>query len=163
MKKTNSLLLALFLVNIALIAEGQQEERREPKGRTPIKSNNVVEATLTGVLEMENDKIFLVLESGEKYAIAPNQSGGPGEEGGSRGDGPPPGGQGSSPGNSDSGSDKMGPPQGEGSDQFAEFMGLEAVIQGRILDAPAHDDDLKDVTGVIFPESILIDGKEMLI
>lgn len=164
MKRISSLILVLFLANIALSATGQQEEKQEqkPQERTPIQGNNVVEATVTGVLEMENDMVFLVLKTGERYAIDPNKGGGPDGEGGPRGDGPPPGGQGGGPDSSDSDSDEMPPPPGEGSDQFAEYMGLEAVIQGKILDAPPHDDNLKDVKGVIFPESILINGEEML-
>ncbi len=162
MKKLNSILLVLFLANIALAAEGQQEQQQGPKDRTPIKSNNATEASFTGVLEMENNKIFLVLETGEKYAVDPNQGGGPGGESGPRGDGPPQGGQGGGSGSNESGSNQTPPPPGEGSDQFAEYMGSVAIIQGMILEAPPHDEDLKDVKGVIFPESIVIDGEELL-
>jgi len=150
-KQLNSLLLVLLLANMSIIAEGQQES--PPQERTPIKNNKISEETLTGILIVEDNFLYLIEETGATYAMN-LKSGGPGDKpmdggapsGGRKGTKP----QGNRPEPPDKGKD------------YAKYNGLEAVIHGMIMEAPPKDSPFGDIDGVIFPDSIIIDGKEIL-
>lgn len=158
MKQLSSVVTILIFINMIISAEGQQEyssvvqQEFSSEERTPIRNSQVSEKTLTGILIVENDFIFLVEDSGKTYSVNPRPRM---QEEKSMGGGPAPG---NKKGQRSKG-ERPAPP--DKAPDFTQYHGLEAVVHGQVLIAPPEDSPFGDIDGIIFPDSLTIDGKNI--
>jgi len=150
MKQLNSVLLLVLLANTSIIAEGQQDSPTQE--RTPI-STNATEKTLTGILIYEDNLLYLIEDSGATYAINPRPRR---QADKSMGGGPPPGGQ------KGQRQQESRPTPPDMKSDYEQYHGLKAIIQGLVMDTPPEGSPFGDIDGLIFPDSIIVDGEDIL-